>query len=170
MIIWINGSYGVGKSTIARELHKLNPESFIFDAESVGNAIRDNMPKQLFNGYIFEGYDLWFKTIVELLKAINKQYKGDIYIPMTLVYPDSFDKIANPLREEGITLYHVLLEANYEIIHDRILNRGETEDCWCMQHINMCLTNQHEFKNVRRISTINKTPFDIANKINSLLF
>ena len=45
MIYWINGPYGVGKSALADKLHEINPNSFIFDAEEVGNAIRDNMPK-----------------------------------------------------------------------------------------------------------------------------
>ena len=58
MIIWINGPYGVGKSSLAENLHERNPHSFIFDAEAVGNAVRDNLPKELFNGYIFESYPL----------------------------------------------------------------------------------------------------------------
>lgn len=56
MILWIDGPYGAGKSTLAEELLKLNKNSFIFNAEEVGNAVRDNMPKALFNGYIFENY------------------------------------------------------------------------------------------------------------------
>lgn len=148
MIYWINGPYGVGKSTLANKLHEINPNSFIFDAEEVGNAIRENRPSCMFNGYIFEGYRLWFVTIVELLKEITEHFDGDIYIPMTLVYEDSFKKIQKPLEECGIEIKHILLESNYEVVHDRILARGEEENCWCINNIELCLNNQKAFSNV----------------------
>ncbi len=165
MIYWINGPYGVGKSALAEELHKLNPNSFIFDAEEVGNAIRDNMPKELFNGYIFEGYELWFKTIIELLKEITKKYQGDIYIPMTLVYKDSFDKIKKPLEESNIEIKHILIESTYDIVKERILTRGEEEDCWCIQNIDLCLKNQKDFKDVIKIKSDRKTLDELTNEV-----
>lgn len=162
MILWIDGAYGVGKSTLSEELVKLDTNLFIFDAEAVGNAVRDNMPKCLFNGYIFEGYDLWFKTIVELLKEITSSYGGDILVPMTLIKVDSFDKIATPLQKVGVEVKHLLLDADYDRIKGRILNRGEDEDCWCIQNINLCLTNQKAFKNVYRVNTVDLPPKDLA--------
>lgn len=165
MIIWINGAYGVGKSTVAKALHKMNSNSFIFDAEAVGNAVRDNLPQKLFNGYIFENYDLWFEMIVKLLISIKQSYQGDIYVPMTLVYQDSFQKIEEPLKKQGIQIKHMLLEANYETIHDRILSRGEEEGCWCMNHIDLCLNQQRDFSDVMRIPTDTNTPQEIAKHI-----
>lgn len=169
MIYWINGAYGVGKSTLAQYLHVKNPKSFIFDAEAVGNAVRDNMPKELFNGYIFENYELWFKTILDLLLEITSKYDGDIYIPMTLVYPDSFAKIKIPLEDKGIKIKHILLVSDYQTIHNRILNRGETENCWCMQNIDLCLNNQKEFVDVIKIESINKDLETLSNELEAML-
>lgn len=45
MIYWINGAYGVGKSTVAETLQKKLAKAHIFDAEEVGNAVRDNLPE-----------------------------------------------------------------------------------------------------------------------------
>lgn len=36
MLLWINGSFGVGKTTISNELHKKIKESFIYDPEMAG--------------------------------------------------------------------------------------------------------------------------------------
>lgn len=165
MILWIDGPYGVGKSTLAEELVKLNKNSFIFDAESVGNAVRDNMPRELFNGYIFENYGLWFKTIEELLKEIVGRYNGDIYVPMTLTKKDSFDKIAIPLKNSGVEVTHLLLEADYENVKNRILARGEEENCWCMQNIALCLEIQKTFLDVIRLNTINQSPYNLAKVV-----
>ena len=46
MIYWINGAYGVGKSTVAEQLRAKLPKAHIFDAEEVGNAVRDNYPEE----------------------------------------------------------------------------------------------------------------------------
>ena len=74
MIYWINGSYGVGKTTIAECLVKELKKAYIFDPEAVGNAVRDNHPEELIFSYIFEDYELWRKFNYELLKDISNKY------------------------------------------------------------------------------------------------
>lgn len=169
MIIWINGPYGVGKSSLAEKLHECNQHSFIFDAEAVGNAVRDNLPKELFNGYIFEGYPLWLDVCAGLLVDIADRYDGDVYVPMTLVFADSFEKIMRPLKERDVCVKHILLESSSQIIHDRILNRGEPEDCWCMRHIDLCLKQQSDFENVIRIASYGKSVSELAMEVLRIL-
>ena len=54
MIYWINGSYGVGKTTIAECLVKELKKAYVFDPEAVGNAVRDNYQEELGrNGLMF---------------------------------------------------------------------------------------------------------------------
>lgn len=165
MIIWINGPYGVGKSTLARKLHEVNPNSFIFDAEAVGNAVRDNLPKHRFNGYIFEGYPMWFTMCTALLNDIASDFSGDIYVPMTLVYKDSFAKLAGPLSAQGYAVKHILLTSTYDVVHDRILARGEEETCWCMQNIHLCLEQQASFDDVIRIESHSATVEELAASV-----
>lgn len=165
MILWINGPYGVGKSTLAEQLHQMRLHSFIFDAEEVGNAVRENMPPDMFNGYIFEGYELWFEFCTMLLEKISQGFDGDIYVPMTLVHPDSFEKIAEPLMKNGIEVRHILLESDYKTVHDRIIERGEEEGCWCMENIKLCLENQRNFRNVIRLKSLGATAPELAREV-----
>ena len=165
MVVWINGPYGVGKSTLAEKLHERDPESFIFDAEAVGNAVRDNLPRALYNGAVFEAYPLWFSFCAELLRKISAGFGGHVYVPMTLVYKDSFARIAQPLAESGVAAKHILLVSTHEIVHDRILARGEDEGCWCMENIDLCLKNQREFDDVIRIESTGKTADELADEV-----
>ena len=169
MIVWIDGPYGVGKSTLAEKLQELEPHSFLFDAEEVGNAVRENTPRELFCGYIFENYPLWFDFCVELLKDISRRYDGTIYVPMTLILPDSFGKFARPLRRAGIEIEHILLESSHEIVRDRILQRGEDEGCWCMEQIDLCLERQRRFENVIRIPSFGQSPEELAAVVQAAL-
>lgn len=135
MIIWISGAYGVGKSTLAESMAAHMEHALIFDAEEVGNAVRGNYPDCPY-GYIFEDYPLWGEFCTLLLKDIHNQFQKDILVPMTLVREQSYD-IIQTLRDEGIRTELVILEADHQAIHDRILKRGEEEGCWCMEQIDL---------------------------------
>lgn len=165
MIIWIDGAYGVGKSTLAEKLHALLPNSFIFDAENVGNAVRDNMPQSVYYNETFEGYPLWFYVCNELLTELTDRFDGVVLVPMTLMRRESFAKFAEPLRGRGIEIVHVLLESSKEVIHDRILARGESEDCWCMRHIDDCLSAQQHFEYVIRVQSLGQTAEELAKEV-----
>ena len=165
MIYWINGSYGVGKTTIAEALVKKIKKAYIFDPEAVGNAVRDNHPQELIFSYIFEDYELWRKYNYELLKDISSKYDGDIVVPMTLVRKESYNDIIKKLKDDNIKIGYFFLDGDYQTIHDRILKRGEDEDCWCMKNINMCLDVQKKDVNAVHINTIDKSVDDIANEI-----
>ena len=165
MIIWIDGAYGVGKSTLAEKLHALLPNSFIFDAENVGNAVRENMPQSVYYSETFEGYPLWFHVCNELLTELTDRFDGVVLVPMTLMRQESFARFAEPLREQGIEIVHVLLESSKKVIHDRILERGESEDCWCMRHIDDCLSAQQHFEDIIRVQSFGQTPEELAKEV-----
>lgn len=133
MIIWLSGAYGVGKSTLAEAMAAKMENALIFDAEEVGNAVRENYPNCPY-GYIFEDYPLWGEFCYMLLKDIHERFHKDILVPMTLVRKESYD-IIEKLNRGGIETHLVILEASYRTIHDRILARGEEEGCWCMKNI-----------------------------------
>src|ERR1700733_6065013 len=44
MIIWINGAFGAGKTTLAEELSRRLPEAVLFDPEYVGYLLRHWVP------------------------------------------------------------------------------------------------------------------------------
>ena len=100
MIIWINGAYGVGKTTIEELLKDELHPSFIFDPEAVGNGIRDNYPEELFCE-TFEQYDIWLKTCYEMLKDISSHYDGTIIVPMTLLFDKSYQWIIKKVNLLG---------------------------------------------------------------------
>lgn len=136
MVIWISGAYGVGKSTLAEALAPQIENSMIFDAEEVGNAVRENYPGQPY-GVVFEDYPLWGEFCYRLIKDLHEHFHKNILVPMTLVRPASYENIISRLMMDGITVHFLVLEASHDNVHDRILARGEEEGCWCMENIEM---------------------------------
>lgn len=156
MIIWISGAYGVGKSTLAEALVNKIENAMLFDAEEVGNAVRENYPDEPY-GVIYEDYPLWCDFSYMLLKDIHSTFHRNILVPMTLVRQNSYSKIIERLMNDGIETKLIILEGTYQSIHDRILTRGEDEDCWCMQNIEMSSNGSKEITGGYHISTDNKS-------------
>lgn len=137
MILWISGAYGVGKSTLAEAMAAQMEHALIFDAEEVGNAVRENYPNCPY-GYIFEDYPLWAEFCYLLLKDIHRQFHKNILVPMTLLREKSYE-IIQRLRGENIRTELIILEADRKTIHDRILERGEEKGCWCMENMDLAM-------------------------------
>ena len=159
MIIWISGPYGVGKSTLAETMAEKMENALIFDAEEVGNAVRENYPDCSY-GYIFEDYPLWGEFCYMLLKDIHEKFQKDILVPMTLLREKSYG-IIEKLNRDGIKTYLVVLEASYQTVHDRILARGEEEGCWCMENIELAREGSVTLPGIH-IQTDNRTVAELA--------
>lgn len=156
MIIWISGAYGVGKSTLADALVCKIDNAMVFDAEKVGDAVRENYPEEPY-GAIYEDYPLWCEFNYMLLKDIHSRFHRNILVPMTLIRPGSYDRIIKRLSDDGIDTRLIILEAAYQCIHDRILARGEEEGCWCMENIRMSSDCSAAIPNGCHIMTDHKT-------------
>ena len=164
-IYWLNGAYGIGKSTVAECLANRLGKAYVFDTEEIGNAIRDNYPEEARHSVIFEDYPLWRETNFKLLLDIYGKYDGDVIVPMTLLREVSYVEIIKRLRDAGVAVEYVFLDGDYKSIHDRILARGETEDCWCMQNIELCLDAQRKDGNAKHIDAVHHSPEEIVRLI-----
>ncbi len=168
MVIWLSGAYGVGKSAVADELCKRIPDALIFDAEEVGNAVRGNYPDCPY-GYIFEDYPLWAEFCYRLIGDIYEKFHKNILVDMTLVRESSRQQIIDKLRADGIEVHYFVLTACRQTIHDRILARGEDEDCWCMENLDMAMELSAAVPGSIQIHTDNILPEALANRILDLI-
>lgn len=125
LIIWINGAFGSGKTTIAYELNRRIPNSFVYDPENVGYFIRKNIPKEILKDD-FQDHVIWREINHSILQTINTEFPGIIIVPMTIVNPQYFNEIINNLRSNGFEVKHFTLLANREILLKRLRSRGIT--------------------------------------------
>ena len=168
MIYWLNGAYGVGKTTVAKRLLPLLRNAHLYDPELVGNGIRDNYPEALFCE-TFEEYPIWLETNCRLLKDLHARHDGDIVVPMTLLREASYTAIIERLQSDGIPVRYVFLDADAETLRYRMVDLGREEpDGWCVLHIPVCLAAQAADTHAVHIDTVNRTPEDIADEIAAL--
>ena len=168
MIYWLNGAYGVGKTTVAEALQPLLRNAHIFDPEMVGDGIRDNYPDRLFCE-TYEEYPVWLETNYKLLKDLYERYDGDIIAPMTLLQESSYTAIIGRLLGDGIPVRYIYLDADEATLKHRMIDSGrEKPDSWCVGHIPICLAVQVADTYAVHVPTVGRTPEQIAAQIAAL--
>ena len=99
MIVWINGAFGSGKTTVAQKLHEIIDNSFIYDPENVGYFLWQNEPESLKNKEDFQKEPLWRSFNYQMLRNIYENYNGTVIVPMTLVNTNYYDEIIGKLKK-----------------------------------------------------------------------
>ncbi|MHC5372519.1 AAA family ATPase [Enterococcus sp. LJL120] len=123
MIIWINGAFGAGKTTMAELLVEKLENAYLYDPENVGDFLRKNLPKELQKAD-FQDYPEWRQWNVQMLKKIYQEYSGDIVVPMTVHRPQIFAELIGELRQNEIPLCHLQLEVSQETVLARLQERN----------------------------------------------
>lgn len=127
MIVWINGTFGAGKSTTARELVDLIPNSTLYDPEIIGGAMNWLLPqKRLDEVDDYQDLPIWRRLVVDAAAALLAEVGGVLVVPMTLLRQEYRDEIFGALAARRIQVRHVLLAPDETILRARI--RGRTPD------------------------------------------
>ena len=165
MIYWLNGAYGVGKSTVTESLKPLLNNAHVYDPEVTGDAIRDSYPEALFRD-TFEQYPLWLEVNYRILKDLNTCLDGDIIVPMTLLREASYTAVIERLKADGVAVRYIFLDADAETLQHRMVDLGREEpDSWCVNHIEACLRAQAAERHAIHVNTVGRTPEQIAAEI-----
>ena len=69
MILWLNGAFGSGKTTAAYELNRRLPDSLVFDPESFGFCLFENIPEK-YREQDFQDLPLWRETNRKMLEML----------------------------------------------------------------------------------------------------
>ncbi|MBA4860640.1 NUDIX domain-containing protein [Streptomyces sp. PSKA54] len=124
MIVWINGAFGAGKTTTARELIDLIPNSTLFDPELIGGGLSYLLPpKHLAEVTDFQDLPIWRRLVVDTAAALLAELGGVLVVPMTLLRQEYRDEIFGGLASRRIPVRHVLLAPAETILRERIAGR-----------------------------------------------
>ncbi|MFJ3234979.1 NUDIX domain-containing protein [Streptomyces sp. NPDC086787] len=144
-VVWINGAFGAGKTTTARELIELIPNSTLFDPEVIGGALTHLLPpKHLTEVGDFQDLPIWRRLVIDTVAAMLAELGGTLVVPMTLLRQEYRDEIFGGLAARRIAVRHILLAPAETILRERIAGRevpadlpdGETRiRQWSYDHI-----------------------------------
>ena len=139
MVIWINGAFGVGKTTVARRLAQMCEGAWLFDPEQIGLMLRRVWPER--GSSDFQDLPLWRELTVRTLAAASRTPVTPIIVPMTLVNLDYFEEIIGGLGAQGVDVRHFTLMASAATVSSRIRWRlaRPASRRWALGRVEACL-------------------------------
>ncbi|EHR62027.1 AAA family ATPase [Saccharomonospora cyanea] len=120
MLVWINGAFGSGKTTLADVLHDRLPEALAFDPEYVGCLLRQSVPDPVAD---FQDIPLWRSLTAEFAAGLCREYRRPLIVPMTLVDTRYRDEVFGGLGQAGVDILHVWLDVPAAELRRRIENQ-----------------------------------------------
>jgi chloramphenicol 3-O-phosphotransferase len=172
MIVLINGSFGVGKTTVAKLLRHSLPGSAIYDPEWFGFVLK-RLPKWVnLNGSGSDDYQdivLWRRSAVAGVRLFRLCASGPVIVPMAFSRRDYFDEVIAGVEPLDSELRVFCLKASLATIKKRLVERGtevegpRTE--WIARRIIECVEAHNDLHFGEPVDTENRSAHDVAEDI-----
>ena len=166
MIVFLNGAFGVGKTTVAERLVERIPNSLLFDAEEVGYFLfkvvaRVEQPDD------FQHLPMWRTLTIDTARWLQERYGRTLIMPMTIWRAAYFEEVIGGLRAFEPALHHFCLTATEQTLVERLRGRGDRPEvlAWCLEQAQQCLAAFPSPAFAQHISTDGKTPDALVEEI-----
>jgi broad-specificity NMP kinase len=127
MIVVINGSFGVGKTTVAKLLREAFRGSAVYDPEWAGLALM-RLPKWVgLKGAgtdDFQDIELWRRLTVAGVRLFGLFAPGALIVPMTFSRHAYLDEVVAGLRRHDPETRVFCLRASLPTVRERLAVRG----------------------------------------------
>ena len=116
VIIWLNGGFGAGKTTLAEELRRRLPDAVMYNPEDVGLMLWKWLPS---NGD-FQHLPSWRELVTSTALSLRRHHADTLIVPMSLIRDAYRDEILGGLADAGEQVLHVFLEVDAAVLRDRL--------------------------------------------------
>lgn len=164
MIVFINGGFGVGKTTVALRLRERIAPSLLFDPEEIGFAVRAIL-RDIAPVEDFQDYPEWRALTIDAARRIRAHRDHALLMPMTVLRREYFTEIADGLRLIDADLRLLRLTASEATLRERILARPQAEGPheWALSHLPAALEAMADPLFGVEVQTDARTPAQVAS-------
>ena len=162
MYILLNGSFGVGKSHVARELRRSLPGSAIADPEWIGFLLHHVARSHRSD---FQHDPLWRRLAVRWAR-LRGRFCRTVIVPMTFTDLDYLGEIRAALAATGRPVLHFCLVAPLAVVRERLARRGEPVDearwAWVHRRAAECCAVHAGPEFATHVPTVGRAPAAVA--------
>ena len=118
MLVWLNGPFGVGKTTTAKGLAEVRDDVRVFDPEVVGFMLRRFITEPVDD---FQSWAAWRVLVAETAVQLVRHYEGSTVVaPMSLLHRPWAEEVHDRVDAAGVSQRHLLLHVDEPELRRRI--------------------------------------------------
>jgi deoxyadenosine/deoxycytidine kinase len=172
MIILLNGSFGVGKTTVAKILRDSLTGSVIYNPELTGSLLM-RLPKWIklkrTGTGDFQHIELWRKSVIAGTRLYRSFARGIVIVPMTFSDANYFNEVITGIKNFDSELRVFCLKASLDTVKKRLVSRGtQIEGAgseWISRRIIECVATHHDSYFGEPVDTESYSASDVAQEI-----
>lgn len=170
MIVFVNGAFGVGKTTVATLVRERVPGSAIFDPERIGYVLR-RLPRWIpLRGRGTDDYQdlpLWRRSSILGIRATRAR-RPSVIVPMAFSNLDYLREFVAAARRFDPDVRHFCLVAPESVVLERLSSRGDLAHpalAWQVRRARECCAAHRGAEFAEHIATAERAPAEIAAEI-----
>lgn len=132
MILFLNGAFGIGKTTVARALVERLPRAVLFDPEPLGIVLQ-----RIRRVDDFQDLALWRRLTVLGLR-LTRLFRPNVVVPMAISNPAYLAELRDGASRFEPRVLHVCLVAPFEVVRERLRRRGVDAGEWVLRRAREC--------------------------------
>jgi shikimate kinase len=135
VIIWLNGTFGAGKTTTGRQLAGRLANSRLVDPEQVGYLLMRALEDHEFRD--FQDLPPWRELVPVFTETIARFTGQHLIAVQTVLREDYWLELTEGFRKVRLDVFHVLLHVDSDVLAERIkADEVESRACqWRLDHI-----------------------------------
>ncbi len=135
MIVWVNGTFGAGKTTTGTLLSERDQRLRVFDPEWVGYLLANNLADHPVTD--FQHYESW-RRLVPVVADEVARFTGQSLVAIQAVLDEGYwDELTAGLADLGHEVVHVVVESDPAVMTARIeadeVEKGARQ--WRLDHL-----------------------------------
>ena len=168
MVIFVNGSFGIGKTTVARLLSERLDHSVVFDLEPVGVALSHLALLVPLKQRTDDFQDLvsWRRISIRAIR-IALRFRKTVIVPMTFSNAAYLREFLSYFRARGVPALHFCLTAPHRVVLGRLRaregHRGPTQ--WQLRRSAECCDAHSAAEFAEHLATADHSALDTADQI-----
>jgi len=135
VIVWINGAFGVGKTTTARQMAELRPELRLFDPEWVGYLLTSQL--QGIDVADFQDLPAWRDLVPRVARHVADISGQHLVAVQTVLDEQYWTELGDGLNRRDLGVFQVVLDADEQALRTRILSDDDERSAqrWRLDHL-----------------------------------
>ena len=134
-MLWLNGTFGVGKTTTADTITAMTDRWRVFDAEIVGYMLRSYLGGVHFDD--FQDLGAWRRLVPSVAKEVSMVADADLLVVQSVLDEGYWSELMDGIEREGLAVFHVLLDCDESVLRRRIAEDRDDPGAaeWRMSHV-----------------------------------